>query len=303
MAAISQEAERIPIESIGERFGVFRIIEPRAERAMVESMRRYGQMSPVVVCREDSGIQELLDGFKRLRAGRHLGYADLMVRELEVNLRVAKAAMLQLNRAGRAISTMEEALVVHSLCHDDGLSQVEIGTMLGRHKSWVCRRVALISRLSDDVQNDIRLGLFPASLGMELARLQRCNQEGVLDAIRKHHLTWRETRKVVTLLMNTSMWEHESILRDPRSLIIDHEIFLDPQDEKGLGFEGKGIRRKLLVLECACREVELMLASIDLCQFEADERRLRNGCAETLASLERAGKELRAVAGVEAPSS
>jgi len=29
---------------------------------------------------------------------------------------------------------MEEALVVHSLCHDDGLSQVKIDGLLGRHK-------------------------------------------------------------------------------------------------------------------------------------------------------------------------
>ena len=98
---------------------------------------------------------------------------------------------------------MEEALVVHSLCHDDGLSQVEIAGLLGRHKSWVSRRVALIARLSDEVQERIRLGLLPASLGAELARLQRCNQLQVLESsIKTHHLTWRETRKVVSAMLS-----------------------------------------------------------------------------------------------------
>ena len=45
---------------------------------------------------------------------------------------------------------MEEALVVHSLFHEDTLSQIEIATLLGRHKSWVCRRIALIDRLCDE---------------------------------------------------------------------------------------------------------------------------------------------------------
>ena len=43
----------------------------------------------------------------------------------------------------------EEALVVHSLSHEDGLSQGEIAVLLGRHKSWVCRRLSLVERLSD----------------------------------------------------------------------------------------------------------------------------------------------------------
>jgi len=73
---------------------------------------------------------------------------ELAVSRLEMGPRGCKAAILQLNRVGRNISSMEEALVVHSLCHDDGLSQVEIAGLLGRHKSWVSRRVALIARLS-----------------------------------------------------------------------------------------------------------------------------------------------------------
>ena len=297
MASNSQEAEQIPIESIGERFGSLRIIEPRAERAMVESMSKYGQLTPVVVFRIAPDRHELLDGFKRLRAGRHLGIRELTVRSWVVSLRAAKAAMLQLNRVGRAISTLEEAMVVHSLIHDDGLSQVEIGLLLGRHKSWVSRRASIISRLSDEVQNDIRLGLLPASLGVELARLQRCNQERVLESIRKHHLTWRETRHVVAMLMHTARWGHDAILRDPRGMIRGEEIIPDLRGDFGLSDEGKRIRGKLLALESACRDVALLLSGTDLHQFEKEEeRRLRAGCAETLASLECAGKELREAA-------
>lgn len=204
-APVLPEVLNLSIGTIGERFASLRITHPAAERAMLSSLQKYGQLSPLVVCRFAAGEQELLDGFKRLRAARQLGLKELSVRSLVMSLRAGKAAMLQLNRVGRAISGMEEALVVHSLSHEDGLTQVEIALLLGHHKSWVCRRLMLIERLSDEVQQIIRLGLLPPSLGVELARLQRCNQEGLLATIRKQGLSWRETRQVVTLLLNTEV--------------------------------------------------------------------------------------------------
>ena len=42
--------------------------------------------------------------------------------------------MRLLNRVVRPINGIEEALVVHSLCHEDGLNQVEIATITNRLK-------------------------------------------------------------------------------------------------------------------------------------------------------------------------
>ena len=303
---IAKETMSIPITRIGERFASLRIVEPQAERAMLHSMQKYGQLTPVVVCRIVSGEHELLDGFKRLRAARQLGFSELTIRPLDVSLRACKAAMLQLNRVGRSISGMEEALVVHSLTHEDGLSQVEIGVLIGRHKSWVCRRLALIERLSDEVQQSIRLGLLAASLGAELVGLQRCNQDLLLESIRKHHLSWRETRKVVTALKNSPRWEHDGILRDPRGVVIapDEEAFVDPRDEKGLSFTARQIQRRLFIMEKACLEVAFLLSCTELAQFETDEeKRLRAGCRQVLNGLADVQKELREAAdGATEPS-
>lgn len=293
------EAMNISIGGIGERFAPLRITHPAAERAMLSSLQKYGQLSPLVVCRLAAGEQELLDGFKRLRAARQLGLKDLSVRSLEMSLRASKAAMLQLNRVGRAISVMEEALVVHSLCHEDGLTQVEIALLLGRHKSWVCRRLMLIERLSDQAQQSIKLGLLPASLGAELARLQRCNQEGLLATIRKQGLTWRETRQVVSALLNTPRHEHAPILRDPRLTVLapEEDIQISPADEQGLGFQVKQLLRRLLALERNCLEVTLLFSGTELGQFEThEEQRMRNGCAKALVSLDQAQEALREAA-------
>ena len=42
---------------------------------------------------------------------------------------------------------------------EDGLSQVEVAELLGRHKSWVCRRLALIERLGSKARDELRVGL------------------------------------------------------------------------------------------------------------------------------------------------
>jgi hypothetical protein len=206
---------------------------------------------------------------------------------------------------GRALSGLEEALVVPSLYPEDGLTQVELGVLLGRHQSWVGRRRSLIERWSDEAQQRIRLGLLPASLGAELAKLQRCNQDLLLESIRRHHLSRRETRKVATALENSPRWEHDGILRDPRGVVIapEEEALVDPRDEKGLSFKARQIQQRLFTLEKGCLETALLLSGTELGQFETDEeKRLRAGCARVLNSLAGVEKELLTAAGGSAPS-
>ena len=174
-----KEAEVIKaaVSEIGERFGGMRLGDPVSKALMVKSIEKYGQLSPVVVGPRENGKYELVDGFKRLYAYRELGHEVLNARVLHAGLRGLKAAVIQLNWAHKSIGDLEEALVLHSLDREDGLRQHEIGVLLGRHKSWVSRRISLIERLCEEVIEHIRLGLCSASIGRELARLPRGNQE------------------------------------------------------------------------------------------------------------------------------
>src|ERR1035438_8382603 len=87
-------------EQIGEHYGRYRLHVPEAERAMAKSLERYGQLSPVVVCRRNE-CYELIDGFKRLGAARHVAQLDVLsARLMEADERTVKAAIYGLNRAG-----------------------------------------------------------------------------------------------------------------------------------------------------------------------------------------------------------
>jgi ParB/RepB/Spo0J family partition protein len=214
--------EEIAVSEIGERYGAYRIVSPRADAAMVKSIRHYGQLSPVVCVRGEGGY-ELIDGFKRLRACRRLDKTTLRAKTLEVSTRVCKAAILQLNGSGRSINEMEEALVVQSLHREDGLTQTEIGVLLGRDKSWVSRRISLIERLSEEVQEDIRLGLITVIAGRELAKLPRGNQKEAADAILKRRYTTREAAKLIGYLLSRPRWEYSTILASPWEVVEQRE--------------------------------------------------------------------------------
>jgi ParB/RepB/Spo0J family partition protein len=210
--------EELAISEIGERYGAFRIVTPRADTAMVKSIGKYGQISPVV-CVKGEGVYELIDGFKRLRACRRLNKEKVRAKVIEVSGRVCKAAIIQLNQLGRSINEMEEALVLQSLHREDGLTQIEIAALLGRDKSWVSRRIALIERLSEEVQEDIRLGLISVITGRELAKLPRGNQREAADAILKRRYSTREAAKLIGHLLCRPRWEYSAILAGPWEIV------------------------------------------------------------------------------------
>jgi len=208
-----------PLSRLGERYRRYRLADPPAEEAMAGSLRRWGQLSPVVACRRGQEL-EVLDGFKRLTAARQVaGLTTLSVRVLEVDEPTAKAAILGLNRGQRATRELEEAWIVQALVRDDGLTQVEAGHLLGQHKSWVCRRLALLERLSVEVKEDLRLGLLGPALARQLMRLPAGNQEAVLAMTRREALTAQEVSGVIDLLAGASEEQAAFVLAKPREAL------------------------------------------------------------------------------------
>ena len=143
-----REIRPFGLDSFDERFGGYRLAAPDAEPAMVMSLRQFGQLSPVACCLRDE-MPCLLDGFRRLQAARSVPeITSLETRLMDVDDRDAKAAIYQLNQMTRRIHVLEESWIIFALVREDDLSQVEVANLLGRHKTWVCRRLALLEKLT-----------------------------------------------------------------------------------------------------------------------------------------------------------
>jgi ParB-like chromosome segregation protein Spo0J len=210
----------VRLDELGDHFRRYRLRVPQAVQAMAQSLRRWGQCAPVVATLRGEAPQ-VLDGFTRWEAARQVrGMTTLLVRLIEVDDRRAKAAIYGLNQSGRRPYELEEAWIVQSLIRDDGLSQVEVAELLGRHKSWVCRRLALLEKLCTEVRQDLEVGLLTPTAAREIARLPAGNQSEVLELSRREALSSEELGGVVRLLLGAVTAEQKQfVLAKPREAL------------------------------------------------------------------------------------
>ena len=179
-----------------------------------------GAVRPVVATLREERPQ-VLDGFTRWEAARQVrGMSTLLVRLIEVDDRRAKAAIYGLNQSGRRPYELEEAWIVQSLVRDDGLTQAEVAELLGRHKSWVCRRLALLEKLCTEVRQDLEVGLLTPTAAREIARLPMGNQSETLNVSRREALNRDELAGVVRLLLGAVTAEQKLfVLTKPREAL------------------------------------------------------------------------------------
>lgn len=262
-----QALVELDLKAIDTSFSRLRLVDPPAEARMLESVRRQGQLTPVVVGAVGDGVV-LVDGFKRYRALRHLGGTVLKAHVLEMPVRGLKTAIVQLN-GRKGLKSIEEAWVLQSLHQDDALTQEEIGVLMGRHKSWVCRRLALVERLCEEAQEHLHLGLISPRICRYLVQLPRGNQPRVLKCVIKHHLNSRELAQLVKLLQEQPSWNHETILWQPLS-ILDERV---PPTPRALTGAAALLFRRLATLTRKAREALTLLPADTAASWSDEVRR------------------------------
>lgn len=191
----AHETQVIALEQLGERLSGLRLCEPASLAAVRRSLEQHGQLTPLLLFADAGGL-EIVDGFKRVRAARALGWSSLQARVDAVSVIDAKLRLRDLHD-GRALCELEEAWLVRSLHRDDRLSLPEIAVRMARHKSWVWRRLMLVESLEPIVQNDVRLGLISARAAVAVSRLPRGNQQAASAVVMRRGLTVRETELLV----------------------------------------------------------------------------------------------------------
>jgi ParB-like chromosome segregation protein Spo0J len=239
----------VHLNELGDQFRRYRLRVPQAVQAMAQSLRRWGQCAPIVATVRQEKPQ-VLDGFTRWEAaGQVRGMTTLSVRLIDVDDRRAKAAIHGLNQTGRRPHELEEAWIVQALVREDGLSQAEVAELLGRHKSWVCRRLALLEKLCADVRQDLEVGLLSPTAAREIARLPAGNQSEVVDVTRREALNGDELAGVVRLLLESVTAEQKMfVLTKPREALgqagAPEQMGWDPR----LSTSGNRVGKQLAVL-------------------------------------------------------
>lgn len=189
----------VEIATLGERLSALRLCDAGALTAMRRSLEQHGQLCALTLFVEPGGL-EIVDGFKRVRAARALGWSTLLAHVDEVGAVEAKLRIRELHD-GQGLTELEEAWLVRSLYREDGMSQPEIARRLHRHKTWVWRRLMLVEALDPLVQADVRIGLIAPRAAAEISRLPRGNQRAASAVVVRRGLTVRQTEALVEAVL------------------------------------------------------------------------------------------------------
>lgn len=200
MQTTSHHEQDLDLTELGDELAALRLCEAAALDAVKSSLQRHGQLDPLTVFVTE-GHLEVIDGFKRLRAARALGWRTLRGRVVEIGRVEATILVLALHDR-RGLTELEEAWLIRSLHRDHHLSQPTIATRLGRHKSWVFRRLMLVEALDSAVQADVRLGLLTPRAAVAVSQLPRGNQHDMANVVIRRGLTVRQTELWVSELLD-----------------------------------------------------------------------------------------------------
>jgi hypothetical protein len=169
---------------------------------------------------------------------------------------------------------LEEAWIVQALVRDDGLTQVEAAHLLGQHKSWVCRRLALLEKLSGGVKEDLRLGLLGPALARQLVRLPAGNQEAVLALTRRETLTAQEVSGVIDLLHGASEEQAAFVLAKPREALRQSDGVPTALRDPRLSGPGNWLAKHLASALAALTRVETWLRTPGERELTARDREI-----------------------------
>jgi len=234
----------LSIAALDTRYRDLRLTDPAAQDAIRRRLEAGAEIEPIVVWQSADGRAVVIDGFKRVDVACGLDLGEVPVEFLTGGEAEAVAAIAALNGARRGLSQMEEAWIVSRLCGDHGLSQAEVGALMGRHVSWVCRRQMLAERLTSGLQDDVRLGLLSATSAREIARLPRGNQERVAQCVARHGLSTRQVAQTCRLLLDCAETDAiDEILDDPMRFLAPESATADEARDPRLSEQAETVRR------------------------------------------------------------
>jgi ParB family transcriptional regulator, chromosome partitioning protein len=139
------------------RYERLKVARPEQERRLLASLAEIGQQVPVVVVKDTEGSFVVIDGFKRIRALRHLG-RDTVGTSCWPGEEAEALIVTRLMQTAEPETALEQSWLLAELRARFGFSLEELARRFGHSVSWVSRRLALIQDLPQAIQERVRQG-------------------------------------------------------------------------------------------------------------------------------------------------
>jgi ParB family chromosome partitioning protein len=162
-----------------------------------QEIERDGLLSDLVVRKQDK-LYELIDGERRLRALKELGWKTAPVRVVKLDDNIVRRSVYKVNKVRENYTVEEEARYFKKLT-DEGMTPWEISKDLGVDFHWVLAHLNIF-KFPEDTQKALWTGQISIS---HIAALEsvigRSVKESIsiINEIINRKLTLRETKKII----------------------------------------------------------------------------------------------------------
>ena len=235
------ETQKIDIHRLTLRYHHLRVQQPSRVRRLANSIAHNGQLSPLVVV-EDTDCLVLIDGYQRLAALQSLERDTALVVITDLTEQQALIHLL-VQRGERPWQAIEEAGLIQELRRRFGCSFGEIGTMIGRDKSFVKRRFDLLESLPEEILHLVLAGnisTWAASrVLVPLARANDADAARLAAHLEKEPLSTRQLQSFHEHYLTVNRQVRDRMLEAPSVFLKSLEAMNDAQDSSP---EGKWLR-------------------------------------------------------------
>ncbi len=292
------EVTEIEIALLDLRYSNTRIHNPRMISSLADSIEHSGQINPVITLKQDDSVLVLLDGYMRIAALKRCGHDTALAHQWHCNEEEALRMMLVKNQE-RRWQPLEQACLIRELQDRHNLPLGKIASMLGRDKSWVSRRMSLVSALSEEILKLVMSGHISTWAATRvLVPLARANAEHA-GTVAKHLI--EESMSTRDLVI---FFEHyQKSNRDKREKMVKHPTLfikaLNCTDEENQanslkeGPEGRWIKDLKVSAQIIRRLIKQVPAVMYPGQSRLDRRTLITVFEDANQLMFSLGKEIR----------
>jgi len=221
MSAIMTDLTHLKNLEIGQldlRYAHTRMRKPENLLLLVRSLEKWGQLRPVSVVPSTPPVHVLVDGYLRVEALKRCGQ-DMVLSEIWLCSELEALLQVLRREQERRWEALEEASLIRELHERHELSQDKIARLLGKDKSWVCRRLSLLSSLPDAVLEAVRSGrLSTWAAGRIMAPLSRANPEhakALTRILSKEYLSTRQLEALFRHYRKANRRQREKMIMEP----------------------------------------------------------------------------------------
>jgi ParB/RepB/Spo0J family partition protein len=292
--------EEVDLHRLILRYGRSRIRRPRDLHRLADSIERHGQSSPVATVAGEDGNLVLIDGYLRVEAARRCGKDTVLVDVWPCKEDEAIARVLSRSQE-RPWEAIEQAALIAELQGRFGWSLGEISRKLGRHLSWVSRRVALIDALPDEVLDALCEGKISSWTACRvLAPLARANPQHaqlLCAHLISQPLSTREVASLYEHYQKANSKQREGMVREPALFIKAMRARREQLEAQSIadGPEGQWIKDWRVLLAILRRLHKALPTVIYVGQGTLERRRLLRDPGDALGILEAMHSDIRRI--------